>query len=72
MKILVVDDSALMRTTISDILQNIPNAQIKTARDGMDAIDKVMKWQPDVMTLDINMPNMDGLTCLTQIMVERP
>lgn len=62
MKILVVDDSALMRTTISDILQNIPNAEIKTARDGMDAIDKVMKWQPDVMTLDINMPNMDGLT----------
>ncbi|EOW9325610.1 TPA: chemotaxis protein CheB [Vibrio cholerae] len=72
MKILVVDDSALMRTTISDILQCIPNAEIKTARDGMDALDKVMKWQPDVMTLDINMPNMDGLTCLTQIMVERP
>lgn len=67
MKILVVDDSALMRTTISDILQSIPNAEIKTARDGMDAIDKVMKWQPDVMTLDINMPNMDGLTCLTCI-----
>lgn len=72
MKILVVDDSALMRTTISDILQSIPNAEIKTARDGMDALDKVMKWQPDVMTLDINMPNMDGLTCLTQIMVEHP
>lgn len=72
MKILVVDDSALMRTTISDILQSIPNAEIKTARDGMDALSKVGQCQPDVMTLDINMPNMDGLTCLTQIMLEHP
>ena len=72
MKILVVDDSALMRYTISHILSGIPNAQIQTSRDGVDALSKLHSWQPDVITLDMNMPKMDGMTCLSHIMSERP
>lgn len=72
MKILVVDDSALMRQTITKILSTIANAEIKAARDGEDALEKLVSWQPDVVTLDINMPNMDGITCLSHIMIKRP
>ncbi len=72
MKILVVDDSALMRQTLSKILSTIAGAQVKAARDGEDALQKLTQWQPDVVTLDINMPNMDGLTCLSHIMTTRP
>ncbi|MBF9000391.1 chemotaxis protein CheB [Vibrio nitrifigilis] len=72
MKILVVDDSALMRHTITDILSDLPGAEIQTSRDGVDALHKLNSWQPDVITLDMNMPNMDGMTCLSHIMSERP
>ncbi|MBF0114235.1 MAG: chemotaxis-specific protein-glutamate methyltransferase CheB [Magnetococcales bacterium] len=74
-KVLVVDDSALMRKYIREMLEEHgdPNEmEFMTARDGRDALVKVHDWQPDVVTLDINMPEMDGLSCLARIMKESP
>ncbi len=69
-RVLVADDSALMRKQIKDMLESDPRIEvIATARDGEDTIEKARKLEPDVITLDINMPKMDGLTAL-QILVE--
>lgn len=70
---LVVDDSALMRRVIRDILNSDPEIQvIGSARDGTEAIKKVEKLQPDVVTLDVEMPNLDGLGALSVIMRDFP
>ena len=72
-RVLVVDDSALMRREIARIIESDPNLEVVgIARNGQEAIDKVRVLQPDVVTLDVNMPVMDGLTALTYIMMERP
>jgi two-component system chemotaxis response regulator CheB len=71
-KILVVDDSALMRKKLVSMLEERTNYEIRTARDGQDAIEQVRSWRPDAVTLDINMPVMDGLTCLALIMEDAP
>lgn len=63
---LVIDDSALMRRTISEGLRKA-GYQILTARNGEEGVQQVKAHQPDVVTLDINMPVMDGLTCLSLI-----
>ncbi|MBM7540591.1 protein-glutamate methylesterase/protein-glutamine glutaminase [Amphibacillus cookii] len=68
-KVLVVDDSAFMRKMISDILEShIKIEVVGTARNGQDALDKIDTLHPDVVTLDIEMPVMDGLTALSHIM----
>jgi two-component system chemotaxis response regulator CheB len=73
MKVLVVDDSAFMRKIISDMINSDPQLNVVgTARDGVDALKKIPQIHPDVITLDVNMPRMDGLTTLKQIMKERP
>jgi len=67
-KVLVVDDSAFMRKVISDILDSDSNIEvIGTAKSGIDAIEKAKKIKPDVITLDIKMPGMDGLECLREL-----
>lgn len=71
MKALVVDDSALMRRQIGDILTR-GGLEVVTARTGAEALDRIHEEAPDVVTLDINMPEMDGLTCLSRIMAECP
>lgn len=72
-RILVVDDSAFMRKMISSMIERDPNLKVVgTARDGRDAIEKVKELQPDVMTLDIEMPAMDGLSALEIIMEQYP
>jgi two-component system chemotaxis response regulator CheB len=71
MKALVVDDSALMRRQIGDILTR-GGLQVTTARTGAEALVRIAQDAPDVVTLDINMPEMDGLTCLSRIMAECP
>lgn len=72
-KVLVVDDSAFMRRIITDLLTD--EAQfivMDTAKNGKEAVEKVLKLQPDVVTLDVEMPIMNGLEALQQIMAVRP
>lgn len=67
--VLVVDDSAFMRKIITDILESDERISvIGTARNGRDALNKIQDLSPDVVTLDIEMPVMDGLTALKRIM----
>jgi two-component system chemotaxis response regulator CheB len=70
-KVLVVDDSALMRKHLSGLLQGA-GFQVQVARNGQEAVEQVLSWQPHVVTLDVNMPEMDGLTALSLIMAARP
>lgn len=72
-KVLVVDDSAFMRKFISDLITADPQFVIlDTAKNGQEAIDKVKTLQPDIVTMDIEMPVMDGLEALKVIMDENP
>lgn len=72
-KVLVVDDSAFMRKAISTMLEKDPAIKVVgVARDGQEGLDLVRKLNPDVVTLDIEMPKMDGLTALRHIMMESP
>jgi two-component system chemotaxis response regulator CheB len=71
-RVLVVDDSALMRRVLSEILSPAHGFEPVTARDGEDALRLLPEVKPQVVTLDINMPVMDGLTCLSRIMTEHP
>jgi two-component system chemotaxis response regulator CheB len=70
--VLVVDDSALMRRAIKGILAETGEFEVHTARNGVDALDQLERVHPDVITLDVNMPEMDGLTCLAKIMEQQP
>lgn len=70
---LVVDDSAFNRQALSRMLTEAPGIEVVgTAVDGVDAIGKVLRLTPDVITLDLEMPNMDGFTFLRWLMKERP
>ncbi|WP_025322990.1 chemotaxis-specific protein-glutamate methyltransferase CheB [Deferrisoma camini] len=71
-KVLVVDDSALMRKYLRQMLETQEDFEVYTARDGEDALRRIQEVDPDVVSLDINMPVMDGLTCLSHIMTESP
>lgn len=71
-RLLVVDDSALMRRFLGRIFRAEPDFEVDFARDGVEALDKVASFQPHVVTLDVEMPNMNGLACLDRIMVEHP
>lgn len=71
-KVLAVDDSALMRRLLGNVFQSQEDFKVVFARDGVEALARLHEFQPDVVTLDIHMPNMDGLACLDRIMVERP
>jgi len=71
-KLLIVDDSALMRRHLSAQFQAEGDFDIRIARNGIEAVEENREFKPDVITLDINMPEMDGLTALSLIMAERP
>lgn len=71
MIVLVVDDSALVRLRVSEILRKA-GFDVVTARDGVEMLEKVQKFNPDVITLDVNMPRMDGLTALEKLMKLNP
>mgnify|MGYP000902502152 FL=1 len=71
--VLVVDDSIVMRRIISDILSKDGDIEVvDTARNGAEALEKVRELDPDVVTMDIEMPVMDGLTALQHIMADSP
>lgn len=71
-KVLIVDDSALMRRLLTSVFEAAGNFTIRQARNGKEAVDENRIFKPDVVTLDINMPEMDGITALSLIMAERP
>lgn len=67
-KVLVVDDSALMRKIISDMINEENDLEvIDTARNGEDLLCKIKKIEPDVITLDVEMPKMDGIEALSNL-----
>lgn len=72
-RVLIVDDSAVVRQVMSDILRSAPGIEVMaTAADPLFALDKMKKDWPDVITLDMEMPRMDGLTFLRKVMHEHP
>jgi len=72
-KVLVVDDSVFMRKLLGDLFSNEADfCVIETARNGKDAIDKAKRLKPDLITLDVEMPIVDGIKALEVIMSECP
>jgi two-component system chemotaxis response regulator CheB len=72
MKLLIVDDSALMRRQLAALFEAAGGFELRLARNGVEAVAENLAFRPDVVTLDINMPEMDGLSALAQMMDERP
>ena len=71
--VLIVDDSAFMRKSLSIMLESDPSITvISTAKNGQEGYDLAKKLRPDIITLDIEMPVMDGLTALKKIMTDCP
>jgi two-component system chemotaxis response regulator CheB len=71
-RVLVVDDSALVRKLFGRVLSEDSGFEVGFARDGFEALELLEEFKPDVITLDVQMPRMDGLECLDRIMVQRP
>lgn len=72
-RVLIADDSAFMRMVLSDLFKKQPDFEVvDTAKNGKEAVEKVLKLKPDLLTLDINMPIMDGLQALEVIMKDCP
>lgn len=71
-RLLIVDDSSVMRRTIEKNLQEYDLEIIGEASNGVEAIEIVKDEMPDVITLDITMPEMDGIACLEEIMKIHP
>jgi two-component system chemotaxis response regulator CheB len=72
-RVLIVDDSAVVRQSLSDVLSGDPEIEvIATAGDPFVAAERISEEVPDVITLDIEMPRMDGLTFLQKIMSQHP
>lgn len=72
-RVLVVDDSTFMRSAIVALLEKDPEITVcGTAKDGQDCLAKVAQLQPDIITLDVEMPRMDGLTTLKELMRTNP
>lgn len=72
-RVLVVDDSAFMRTVLTRIIESDPSMKvIGTAQDGSEALEKIVALQPDVVTLDVEMPRLNGLDALKRIMSDVP
>ena len=70
-KVLIVDDSALVRKQLTEIISSL-DFEIDTAKNGREAVEKATSTQYDVITMDINMPIMDGLEAVKHIMEEQP
>ncbi|MFK7735807.1 MAG: chemotaxis response regulator protein-glutamate methylesterase [Pirellulaceae bacterium] len=72
-RVLVIDDSALMRQMITELLSAQPDIEVvDVASDPYKAREKILEHEPDVLTLDVEMPRMDGLTFLGKLMRSRP
>jgi two-component system chemotaxis response regulator CheB len=72
-KVLIIDDSAFIRAFLTETFQRIPGVKVVgTAGDPIIAMQKIRQTDPDVLTLDVEMPRMDGLTFLAKLMAEDP
>src|SRR5580692_8896203 len=72
-RVLIVDDSAVVRQTLKEVLSSDPEIEvIATAGDPFVAAERIAEQVPDVITLDIEMPRMDGLTFLKKLMKFHP
>src|SRR6266850_1264129 len=71
-KVLVVDDSAVVRQVLEAVLSQEPDLSVMVASDPLIALQKMARVRPDVIVLDLEMPRMDGLTFLRKIMSEDP
>jgi two-component system, chemotaxis family, protein-glutamate methylesterase/glutaminase len=71
-KVLVIDDSALVRKLLGRVLADVTDFEVYFARNGVEGLEQLAAVNPDVITLDIHMPGMHGLACLDRIMIEHP
>jgi len=72
-RVLIVDDSAVVRQTLGEIISSDPMIEVvATASDPYIAAERIRKAVPDVITLDVEMPRMDGITFLQKIMSQHP
>jgi two-component system, chemotaxis family, chemotaxis protein CheY len=67
LKVLIVDDSLIIRKKVSKILENLGHEVVFDATNGQEAIDAYAKYKPDLVTMDITMPDMDGITAVKHI-----
>ncbi len=72
MKLLVVDDSLIMRRSIERLLRSGRFSEIRTASNGQQAFEEFRTFRPDLITMDITMPLMDGLTAVDTILRDNP
>ena len=71
-RVLVVDDSALYRQTVKNVLRDMPETVfVGIAKDGVDALKEIEELDPDLLTLDVQMPDMDGIQVLKEIKRQR-
>lgn len=71
-KVLIVDDAAFMRMMLKDIITDIGHEIVGNACNGFEAIELYKSLKPDIVTLDITMPEKDGITALSEIMAINP
>lgn len=71
-KVLITDDTAFMRMTLRNVLEKNGYEIAGEAEDGLQAVEKYEQFKPDLVTMDITMPNMDGITAIKKIVEKNP
>ncbi len=71
-RILITDDTAFMRMTLRNVLEKNGYEVVAEAEDGLQAVERYQQLKPDLVTMDITMPNMDGITAIKKIMDQDP
>jgi two-component system chemotaxis response regulator CheY len=71
-KLLIVDDSAMQRKIVGNTFSKYYISELKEAGNGKDALDLLRIFDPDIVTMDITMPEMDGITCLEEMLKIKP